>query len=635
MSGQDAVAGALLKRTGPGRQTAQPGGLYEPAPRVRPAAGAMVVDFVGRDGRSKTYSFAGLPLPYWHADLAGAFAVRTNGTDGGLSTLAGANGSWGTLQRLMRFLGDLRRPPGDVSALTSSHLERFRLHRSETLQPSPLAGEMREVFRLLARIDDTSRLRPDVIALLTQAQPLPRSESGVPGYDDATREAILRCARADAVRIFQRLHEGEELVRRFRDDPESLSETEREVAGDLAVMATTGWVPGVRIPSQRAPSSLMRAELARRLFLTPADLPPLIVLGVLVSGWNGETVKELPAAHQILEGKAVVIEIVKRRRGPQHWLEPVTLEIGKETKRFSTAGGYYLFLHRLTERSRQFSGSTRVWSVWVGGRRNGKEATNGHVDPFARVLGRQLNIKKWARDQPELAAIDGFELSLNRLKTTEDRRYTRATGGHLPSSARTNTQDVLFNNYLRGDPVVQEWAEEVLGHSLEDAEAAARAEHQRLLAGQGGHLRVLPGTVSAARQSPEAAARLLGTDVDTAQRVLAGEKDAAFVACGNERDSPFNEGACQASFLMCFACRNALSTQAHLPAQLALLDELASLWEVMDRDLWWSRFGQVWLAVNEDILPRFTAAERADAEQRKPTETVLNLLEGPQEHLWD
>jgi hypothetical protein len=55
----------------------------------------------------------------------------------------------------------------------------------------------------------------------------------------------------------------------------------------------------------------------------------------------------------------------------------------------------------------------------------------------------------------------------------------------------------------------------------------------------------------------------------------------------------------------------------------------------MDRDLWWSRFGQVWLAVNEDILPRFTAAERADAEQRKPTETVLNLLEGPQEHLWD
>ncbi|KUM67177.1 hypothetical protein [Streptomyces curacoi] len=64
---------------------------------------------------------------------------------------------------------------------------------------------------------------------------------------------------------------------------------------------------------------------------------------------------------------------------------------------------------------------------------------------------------------------------MNRLKTTGERRYTRATGGHLPSSARTNSQDVLCSNYLRGDRVVRDWAADVISASLADAESAARA----------------------------------------------------------------------------------------------------------------------------------------------------------------
>jgi hypothetical protein len=57
-------------------------------------------------------------------------------------------------------------------------------------------------------------------------------------------------------------------------------------------------------------------------------------------------------------------------------------------------------------------------------------------------------------------------------------RRTKQTGGHLPSAARTNTVPVLFRHYLRGDPTVTAWAEEVIGEAIADAEAAALTAHE-------------------------------------------------------------------------------------------------------------------------------------------------------------
>ena len=57
-------------------------------------------------------------------------------------------------------------------------------------------------------------------------------------------------------------------------------------------MAATGIVPDACRKGRRA-----RKQLAGRLFLTREDLPPLLVLMVALTGRNGETVKELRAAH--------------------------------------------------------------------------------------------------------------------------------------------------------------------------------------------------------------------------------------------------------------------------------------------------------------------------------------------------
>lgn len=93
--------------------------------------------------------------------------------------------------------------------------------------------------------------------------------------------------------------------------------------------------------------------------------------------------KELPAAHRVLEGRAVVLEAVERRRSsPTRWIKEMAVEIGKDSERFTTAGDYYLFIEHLTRRGHQLSRSNRLWSIWVGDSpRYGKDATFGHIDP--------------------------------------------------------------------------------------------------------------------------------------------------------------------------------------------------------------------------------------------------------------
>jgi hypothetical protein len=377
----------------------------------------------------------------------------------------------------------------------------------------------------------------------------------------------------------------------------------------LVELAATGEVPRFRFPTG-APHPRARMDYARRLFLVSSDLPPLVVLGVAVSGRNGETIKELPAEHRLLEDRAVQLQVVKRRRGAGRWFDDVVWEIGPPSRQLHTPGGFYLLLLELTARSRAFSGSTTAWSVWFNGGVHDGFAGGGHADPFAAMLSRGLELGRWAR-RCGLTDEDGapLELTLNRLKTTVERRTTRAVGGHLPSAVRTNTQDVLFTSYLAGDPTVRDWAEGLVADAVVDAEDAARAAHQRVLAGNGGPVRVVPA--------------------DPVSRATA----TAFTSCTGIQDSPFNDGICRASFLTCFVCRNAVVTVDHVPSLLDLLSELERRWRGTDREEWWQRYGQTWLAITEDILPTFTPAEvdHARAHADGSAVTLLDLLEGPKD----
>jgi hypothetical protein len=220
--------------------------------------------------------------------------------------------------------------------------------------------------------------------------------------------------------------------------------------------------------------------LAAHLFLTAPDLCPLMVLLVVLTGRNIETIKELPAEHRILMGRAVELRVVKRRRGPRWWHTTVSWEIEDCGRELHSSGGLYLLVHQLTAPRRAWlQAPQRVWAIWRNAVGNAvADATVGeiseHSDPFAKSLNNValFNYRWVAKHGLTADAVDDhtpsapLPLDFNRLKTSIEVRHTRQMGGHLPSAVRTNTVPVLFTNYLRGDPTVIEWAHDIVSDAL-------------------------------------------------------------------------------------------------------------------------------------------------------------------------
>ncbi len=612
-----------------GRATLMPEGPYEPITTRAEAAATLKVHFTGEDGRQSAYDFAELPFPAFHAELASAWAQRT-GPTGALRTLASANTAFGCLRRFLTFMESLAHPPKTLGELTVRHLERFRMHRLEGNQERTALHDLMEVRATLRLVVPFDVFSEDLREFLQQPG-LRRGHAhqGVPGYSDREFRDLMAAARSDVVAIRDRIRKGERLLQTFRTDPGSLTQDERTMGAHLDRMDRTGFVPVARTHLRR-PVLEGRAHLARQLFLGDTDLAPLMVLAAGVTGRNAETLKDLPAEHRVLDDRAVAVNLTKRRRGKSHSRETVHWETGgSDSRQLHTPGGFYLLLHQLTERSRRFSGTWRAWSIWAGtsGRKGAdweaKSASAGHVDPFAARLARVLYLSRFA-ERHDLTDDNGnrLEVSLNRIKTTVEVRTTKAMGGHLPSASRTNTLDVSFAHYLQGDPVVREWADEILTTAINDAESHARGLRPK----------VVP-TAEAHRltEAPHRSAAELGTSPETLHQALDGQLDTVASSCLDIDHSPFSAGRCDVSFLTCLRCPNALITHQHLPALLALVDELDRARQAMALDAWVREHGRTWLALTRLILPQFTDAERAEAAQAKPAALGLDLIDGPKE----
>jgi len=338
-------------RTGPGRPSALPSGPYSSPETVRPGEAGADVAFTGDDGRLHVFDTAKLAMPGWREPVAAAFAART-GVAGGLRTLASAESTWQTTRRFLSFLSLQQPPPFSPGDLTAAHLDAFHAERPRTMSRRNALTELRRMLLLLEQQSLKAVLAPDVPDYLGRRWRDPRAD-GAPGYSDGELGRIVAAARSDAVAISARIEAGERLVTRYRQEPGALSPQEEPRARGLAEMAETGLVP---CPDEAERQVLRwRLETAGHLFLTPRDVAPLLVLGVALTGRNVETLKELPAQHRLLEGKAVEVTVVKRRRGAGRWHDQATWEIGPPSRRLHTPGGFYLLLCRLTESSRALS----------------------------------------------------------------------------------------------------------------------------------------------------------------------------------------------------------------------------------------------------------------------------------------
>lgn len=606
--------------TGPGRRAALPRQPYTGGPIPAGGADGLLVPFEGDDGRRWVFDAGVFALSGWQHDLAAGFAERT-GPAGGLRTLASARTAWESLSRWMRFLATLPHPPLGPGELELAHAEAFQGRSQGTYRAS---HDLLEIRMLLG----TAAFRPLVderIAVALQRRPV-RPKWGVPGYSTGEFERLIAAARADTARIRDRIRAGRMLADGAEDRPGPQS-----LAVRLAEVRVSGTVPdlggGVHVAGPRW-------QLARHLFVVTADLAPLLILLTALSERNGETVKELPAEHRVLNDRAVEVRGIKRRRGAGRWEETFTWEIGPPGRELHTPGGCYLLLHELMAASRDACGSDQLFCIWSNGSRRGASGLDEHIAPFARSLnGSYLRLSVWAagRAKPVMAdPVAGQEpeplkVSFNRIKTSTEVRRTRRLGGHLPSAAKSNTMQVLFRNYLGKDPVIVDWSEDILGQAFVDAEQAAVQAHRQMMAVRG-HPRVVAGPVS-----KEALVSGAALDGESARRAVGGELDTAWSACGDPGRHPTTGGTCQVSFLDCFHCGNCLITRSHLPRLLSLLDALAERRQRMSEAEWWHRYGPTWAAIRHDVLAKFSPAELARAEGDKTRDVLLDLVEDPWE----
>src|SRR6266496_1123343 len=85
-------------------------------------------------------------------------------------------------------------------------------------------------------------------------------------------------------------------------------------------------------------------------------------------------------------------------------------------------------------------------------------------------------------------------------------------------------------------------------------------------------MRVVPQAAGASAHDADQVARQAGIMAGTAVQVVEGRLDTAVAACTDFEHSPFTPaGPCAVSFLMCFACPNALATGRHLPRIIYLI----------------------------------------------------------------
>ncbi|WP_147436683.1 hypothetical protein [Microbacterium telephonicum] len=475
------------------------------------------------------------------------------------------------------MLSSVLQPPQTPQALRPEHVETVLRIRSSQIGEGPARIELRNVglcfeFEPLLTLIDS-----EAHAVFRRRIRYRHSPRG--GYSDGELARLVGAARQDVSAMVRRLE---------TEDDESIAD-------------------GV------AAGRAQNREDTESRYLNQRDLTPMLVLLVANSGWNVESIKELPHEHRVMEGLAVEIDLLKRRRGPSRWHNNVTWEIGPPSKALFTPGGTYLVLHNLMEAARRRMSEPSFWALWHSGK-----GDSAWRNPFARNLSSGPAWSDWIERRQIMAdpAPDGavtlLRLDFNRLKTSVDVRRTRQMGGHLPSSTLSNSTAVLFRNYLSGDASMIDWSQEVVSESVEDLLSTALTTHRDALAAQGRtSLDVRP---------------LQASQVDRENTT-----GTAWSSCADHDHHPVTGRRCTASFLLCFQCANSIVTAENLPRLISLLDALEVRRREVSEESWWRRYGPAWAAIRLEILPKFTEAELAHAADSKPDDSYLDLVEPPWE----
>lgn len=486
------------------------------------------------------------------------------------------------LRSFMRWAAELDPPLESVAEMTPSHWSQWRLHGGKWSSLGGVLGEAPELAEV-TRAAVTARTR----------RPKPKLKKSYTRADlKAIRTTAAKTVRAARLRIAQ----NTALLERWQTGQVEAASEEEPWGRLLNHLALTGDLP--RQPCGQLHDSvkqLTRAEgfagAVTRLFPSEQEMGAAAILLVCHEAWNLSVLQRMPvpdywpnADQSDVQPVIHQVDTDKPRRGRRRRHGTNNLvNTGQES-----AGWAMQQVLEMTARTRATLAliGPPTTSLFVG-RRLRASAQGGFCDG----MSLEWAIRSWA-------------IQAEREDTGFPRGVAASTVRHavqvVHGGPRNNTLAVHRDAYLMQDEGVREEAGEVVANALADVVAQARAQVRMRVVGQAiGHDDHVADQV----------AKQTGLGLEAAGEVVAGRLDTAVAACTDFEHSPFTlSGPCTVSFLLCFACPNALATGRHLPRITYLATALEALRSAVSATVWAADWTVHHARVN-DLLDRYTTEE--------------------------
>ena len=512
-----------------GRPASQPAEGHR-RPRVLTSLLVLHVNEKG-DGQ-REYDFGTLPLPPGlQEQLADLFANCVKPTGAWRNLPSGRQG-WTAIGTFARWMAEQDPVPESIGDINAALWLRFRVSRPDTV-----GG--RRALRVSARL---LRDHPDLPA--TTAKEMRRRVARDEAVEDSYNDTELRELEAAAKRVFRdaekRILTNLRHLDRFRAGEFEGGSQDHLLGELLEHLAQTGDVPHLHASSgsrflakahQEALGGGSREFTWKRLFLDAAEVAAVAVLIAAQEGWNQTSILELDTPAEVsgnLEQPVYRIELEKRRRRPPHRYETRNLTDGGP----GSTG-------RLIRRVLVVTEPARAQSVM-------------RSEPTPKFLSYHVTDKLCEVDGRSCTAIPGglisdtvcAEVLINAFtqragQRVNFRRLRKAVNARHLRQPNQNKRDTHDSVYVLTDPHTYAENEDLIARGLERA-----VEHA--------------SKVEALVRDHDS------EDVD----------DTVTAGCTDTLQSPFSPWGvpCEASFLLCLACSNAVVMPRHLP-RLAYLYE--------------------------------------------------------------
>ncbi|MFD9503447.1 hypothetical protein [Streptomyces sp. NPDC060035] len=546
-----------------GRAASLPSAGYRRPERV--SADGLVVHVVGQGGQDLgSYDFRACPGPEgFRRELAAGFArasvfwnsARTCGTEAR------------TLRQFLRFAAEIDSPVARVSQLSAGVWWQWLLPCRRRLR-------LRSVLRHVDGLPAETRSAID--------RPIARPASRPQQSYSRAEFMMIRAAATRAVRAAEiRIAEGVDLLQRWRAGELDEGSTEWQWGRLLDHVSRTGDVARYTVvgtSGARRLSRPVRGLLGEAgtmgcfalLYPTYLEMAAAAVLLICHEGWNLSVLATMHVPEQWpnADGDSAApvvhrVETDKARRGPRlrHGSNNL-VDLGE-----GTAGRAMRQVLQITAEARATLSNDGPPERRLLFARRTKATPGG--DRFADGASLEHAVNHWSRTVGLVSQGQPLHVSAKRLRRT----VQVLSGGPRHNTVRTH-EDV----YLLRDAQVREESGAVVADAQLEAVEYARARlRMRVVAAEAGADAVDAGRV----------ARDAGISPETAGQVAAGTLDTAVAACLDFEHSPFTAiGPCAVSFLLCFACPNALATGHHLPRIAYLHQALGAVRSAVDAATW-------------------------------------------------